>query len=405
MLRSTTHSPQVAAGFALLAVGLPLGHISPWAALWTAPCILLASVAIAWGAEAAQFFVAQGFALAILAWMQTLPEFAVEAVLAWHRQTAYLLANLTGALRLLTGLAWPIIYVTAAIVHRRSTGTALRKIKLDPHHSVEVIALIPPLLYAGVIWWKGSLHFYDACVLVAIYAVYLVLLTKLPPQEREDAEDLPAVPRSIVKAPRRKRIFAIGLCFAVGGALIYLTAEPFLGSIMAVASAIGIPTFIVIQWFAPVISEFPELASTFYFARQSEKAPVAIMNITSSNINQWTLLLAMLPVVFSMSEGAITGFALDAEQRSEFLLTIGQSVVALLFLANMEFAWWEALAMFALFAIQFILPIFLGSQVRQWITALFFAWSALELIRMGFRRRLPEALVDFRETWRTHFAP
>ncbi len=376
--------------------------MSPWAAAWTAPCILLASLLITWGAEAAQFFVAQGFALAILAWMQTLPEFAVEAVLAWHRQTAYLLANLTGALRLLTGLAWPMIYLTAAIVHRRRIHQPLRKIILDPHHSVEVVALMPPLLYALLIWWKGNLHFYDACVLIVIYASYLVILTKLPPQQKEDAEDLGAVPRAIVNAPPKKRNLGIFLCFAAGGTLIYFTAAPFLGSIMAVAGAIGIPAFIVIQWFAPVISEFPELASTFYFARQTEKAPVALMNIASSNINQWTLLVAMLPIVFSMSQGAITGFELDAEQRSELLLTIGQSMTGLIFLLNMEFAWWEALAMFVLFAVQFVLPIFFGTQVRHWITAAFFIWTAVELIAIAFKRKMPAACSHFLETWRVH---
>ncbi|MGH9640094.1 MAG: sodium:calcium antiporter, partial [Bryobacteraceae bacterium] len=93
---------------------MPLAGSSPWAAAWTAPCMLFAAVLMTWGAESAQFFVAQGFALAILAWMQTLPEFAVEAVLAWHQETTLLIANLTGAIRLLIGFAWPMIYVTAA---------------------------------------------------------------------------------------------------------------------------------------------------------------------------------------------------------------------------------------------------------------------------------------------------
>ncbi len=393
---------RAAAGFALFFVAVPLGQVSPWAAAWTTPCILLASLLITWGAESAQFFVAQGFALAILAWMQTLPEFAVEAVLAWHRQTTYLMANLTGALRLLTGLAWPLIYFTAAIVYRRRTHQPLRRVALDPHHSIEVIALLPPLLYALLIWWKGNLHFYDACVLIVIYAVYLAILTKLPAQEKEHTEDLAAVPRAIVNASAGKRNLGIFFCFAGGGVLIYFTAAPFLGSIMAVAGAIGVPAFVVIQWFAPIVSEFPELASTFYFARQYEKAPVAIMNIASSNINQWTLLVAMLPLVFSMSQGAITGFSLDAEQRSELLLTIGQSMAGMTFLLNMEFAWWEALAMFVLFAIQFVLPIFFGSQVRYWITAAFFLWTGIELIGILWRRRMPAAFADFLETWRVH---
>ncbi len=396
--------PHCLLGFALLVVAVPLGHTSPWASLWTAPCILLASVLIAWGAEAAQFFVAQGFALAILAWMQTLPEFAVEAVLAWHRQTALLLANLTGALRLLTGLAWPLIYFTAAVVHRRRSSQPLRKIVLDRQHSIEVIGLIPPLLYAFVIWEKANLHFYDSCVLVAIYVAYLLLLTKLPPEGKEEVSDLPAVPRTIVRASRARRNLAILACFTIGGLLIYFTAKPFLGSMLAVATAAGIPAFAVVQWFAPVISEFPELASTFYFARQEDKAPIAVMNIASSNINQWTLLVAMLPVVFSMSMGAITGFTLDFEQKNELLLTIAQSLASLVLLVNMEFAWWEALLMFVLFASQFVLPVFLGSTSRHWITLAFFAWSAIECSRFAASRRMPRAFAIFLETWRAHVA-
>ena len=70
----------------LLLFAEPLREAPASTALWAAPAILIASLMIAWAAEASQFFIAQGFALAILAWLQTLPEFAVEAVLAWHQQ-------------------------------------------------------------------------------------------------------------------------------------------------------------------------------------------------------------------------------------------------------------------------------------------------------------------------------
>ncbi len=387
---------------ALLFFAAPLFHSSPWTALWTVPCILLASLLITWGAESAQFFLAQGFALAILAWMQTLPEFAVEAVLAWRQQTGLLLANLTGALRLLTGLAWPMIYATAATVHRRRTGSALQKIELDRHQSVEVIGLLFPLLYALIIWWKAALHVYDACILVVFYAVYLALLSKLPPEKREAVDQLEFVPRHIVRAPRARRILAISACFLAGGMVIYFTAEPFLGSLVAVATAIGIPSFVAIQWFAPIISEFPELASTFYFARQKENASIALMNIASSNINQWTLLVAMLPIVFSLSRGTASFIAFDSQQESELLLTIGQSLVGMIFLLKMEFAWWEAAGMFMLFAAQFVFPALLRSQSRMWITAAFFIWSIAAAVQIAFRKRRRNAFSSFFETWRAH---
>src|SRR5438309_10150403 len=119
----------------LFFASIELPHSSPWSALWTTPCILGASLLITWGAESAQFFVAQGFALAILAWMQTLPEFAVEAVLAWKQQVQFLLANLTGALRLLTGFGWPVIYFTAAMFERSRGGKPLQVIHLEEHRA------------------------------------------------------------------------------------------------------------------------------------------------------------------------------------------------------------------------------------------------------------------------------
>ncbi|PYO27420.1 MAG: hypothetical protein DMD73_09355, partial [Gemmatimonadetes bacterium] len=94
-------------------------------ALWTFPSILGSAFLVAWGAEAAQFLISQGLALAILAWLQTLPEFAVEAVIAWEAgrdpERAHLaIANLTGAIRLLLGLGWPMIYFVFATAGRTS---------------------------------------------------------------------------------------------------------------------------------------------------------------------------------------------------------------------------------------------------------------------------------------------
>lgn len=386
----------------ILFVVQPLAAATPWSTLWTVPCVLLASIIITWGAESAQFFVAQGFALAILAWMQTLPEFAVEAVLAWRQQTALLLAGLTGALRLLTGLAWPMIYLTAAFVHKKRHRAPLRKITLDNDHSAEVISILLPLAYAGLICWKASLSVFDGAVLILFYASYLFLLTKLPPQKHEEIAELELIPRTIVQAPRVQRTLAIFGCFLVGGGLIYFTAEPFLGSLEAIAAAIGIPTFIVIQWFAPVISEFPELLSTFYFARQEGDAPVALMNIASSNINQWTLLFAMLPIIFSMSRHQLSTIPLDSAQQAELLLTIGQSLVGSVFLVNMEFSWLEAAAMFGLFAAQFVLPPFFGQQSKVWIAIAFFAWAAIAVLSMLFQRKLPAAFTAFGQMWREH---
>jgi cation:H+ antiporter len=279
---------------------------------------------------------------------------------------------------------------------------------------VEVAGLTLPLCYALFVWWKGTLTLWDSLLLIALYSGYLILLTRLPPENREGIDDLDTVPRAIVTAPRRLRIAAIAACFLAGGFLIYFTAEPFLGSLISLATAIGIPSFLVIQWMAPIISEFPELASTFYFARQVDKAPVALMNITSSNINQWTLLVAMLPIVLSLGAGKPLFIAFNAAQQIELLITIGQSVLSLVFLLKMEFRWWEAVVLFVTFIVGFGFSAlgvhddwvsYTGGRIRQWIILLYFTYAAIQLLWIFNRWQKPPAVRSFVETWQAHMTP
>jgi len=353
---------------------------------------------IAWAAESAQFFVAQGVALAILAWLQTLPEFAVEAVLAWKQDVPLLMANLTGALRLLTGLGWPMIYCVAAWFYRRNTGQRMNEIRLAEEQCVEVIGLFASLAWGFVVWFKGSLDLIDSAVLIAVYVAYLWVLRHMPAAGEESIEDLEFVPRTIVKAPRNVRIFAILGLFVAGGVLIYLSAEPFLASLLAVSTAVGVPNFVFVQWVAPFVSEFPEKVSAFYWARTVDRASMALMNMVSSNINQWTLLPAMLAIVFSMSRGTPSTIPFDSQQELELLLTLGQSLLSAVFLLNMRLAWWEAAGLFGLWIVQFAFT----TAVHDVIMATYFIWSAVEIVRIARRRERAPALRLFAEMWRRH---
>jgi cation:H+ antiporter len=386
----------------MLLAALPIEEVGPWSVLWTAPSILIAAMLIAWAAESAQFFIAQGFALAILAWLQTLPEFAVEAVLAWKQQTPLLLANLTGALRLLTGLGWPMIYGTAAFFYRRRESKPLRAIQLEDEHCIEVIGLLACMAYATVIWWKGSLNLIDAGVLIAIYVAFLIVLSKMPEEDAEGIEELERIPRAIVTAPKSIRVGAIIGLFVAGGALIYFTAEPFLGSLLSLSASIGVPSFVFVQWVAPFVSEFPEKVSAFYWARTIDRASMALMNMVSSNINQWTLLAAMLPIVYSMSRGEPTPISFDPQQRLEILMTLAQSLVGTLFLINMQLAWWEAALLFFLWAVQFALSPFPEAHIHRYVTFAYLGWSAVEAVRIILGRRKPLAFQLFGIMWRRH---
>ena len=361
------------------------GGATAWSALWTFPSMLLSAFLVAWGAEAAQFLISQGLALAILAWLQTLPEFAVEAVIAWHAGhdgpscfvaappagcTSHLaVANFTGAIRLLVGLGWPMIYAVSAISSRRR-GKPLGAIVLDDHHAVEVLGTVPPLAYFVWVWHKGALGPVDAAVLIAMYAAYLAVLWRLPPEREEGLADAPAVSRWAYTRPGPWRAITIAGLFLAGGALIYLTAHPFLESMLALATTLGVSHFVFVQWVAPFVSEFPEKVSAFHWASRTGKAPMAMMNMMSSNINQWTVLAAMIPIAFSLARGTPAALPFDGAQRDEILLTIMQSVVAVLLLLNLKFEWWNATLLFALWLAQFLVPAW-----RDAITWAYGAWA------------------------------
>jgi cation:H+ antiporter len=354
---------------------------SALSAVWTFPSILFSAFLVAWGAEAAQFLISQGLALAILAWLQTLPEFAVEAVIAWEAgkdpERAHLaIANLTGAIRLLLGLGWPMIYFVFAFFGRHAATVRFPSIKLHREHAVEVVGLVPPLLYFIVIVIKESLSWVDAVVLLGLYVAYLLVLLRNPPHNVEEIADAPAVSRWAYRQRGWRRPAAIGGLFAVGGYLLYVTAHPFLESMLAVAALLGVSQFVLVQWVAPFLSEFPEKVSAFFWAKRVTHAPMALMNMVSSNINQWTVLAAMIPLVFGYSHyqntGAWADFHFDAEQRLEILLTLLQTGLGVVLLANMEFDWLDATALFVLWAVQFAVP-----HLRDEIAIAYAAWIAV----------------------------
>jgi cation:H+ antiporter len=368
---------------------------SGWTALWTFPSILLSAFVIAWGAEAAQFLISQGLALAILAWLQTLPEFAVEAVIAWQAgkdisKTHLVIANFTGSLRLLVGLGWPMIYFVAAAFRKKFIN-----IELEEEHAVEVFGLLLPLVYFTFIWWKGTLTLWDAFPLAACYIVYLWILWKIPPRESEEEalEDLGVIPRRALMLAPAKRNVAIIVMFVAGGTLLYFSAHPFLDSMLALAGAFGVSTFVFVQWVAPFLSEFPEKLSAFYWARKVSTANVALMNMVSSNINQWSILSAMIPIIFVISFGSLQPITFDHFQRQEIILTILQSFLGFLLLVNLKLELHEAVILFVFWFVQFVVP-----SWREAMIYVYLGWCLIEVVRMIARRSAPAAWHALRRT-------
>jgi len=74
-------------------------------------------------------------------------------------------------------------------------------------------------------------------------------------------------------------------------------------------------------------------------------------------VNQWTLLVGMLPLAYMASRGGIHPMVLDARQAEEIFLTSAQSFLGVVILSNLRFSLKEAFVLFVLFAAQAFYPL------------------------------------------------
>src|SRR2546430_13113921 len=168
--------------------------------------------------------------------------------------------------------------------------------------------------------------------------------------------------------------------------------------------SLGVSQFVLVQWVAPFLSEFPEKVSAFYWARRVTHAPMALMNMVSSNIDQWTVLAAMIPLVYGYSScrhrGAGLAFQFDGAQRVEILLTLLQTGLGVLVLAKMEFRALDAAILFVLWLAQFLRP-----SLRDEVTIVYGAWMGILVVEFAIGRKRLLAPRYFWEMVRKHDRP
>src|SRR5271157_3976456 len=166
-------------------------HPDPVAALLIfGAAVVAASFLLAWAAEAAQIDVAGGLAIAILALVAVLPEYAVDLYYAYvsgHNPdyTQYAAANMTGSNRLLMGLGWPVVVLVSILVARRATGRKVGELDLDVSNRVEIGFLMFAGVAAFLVPATGRIHIAFGVILLGWFGYYLYKLSRGGVEEPE----------------------------------------------------------------------------------------------------------------------------------------------------------------------------------------------------------------------------
>ena len=391
--------------------GLDAAH--PVEALFFGLAIVGAAFALSWAAETAQLDISAGLAIAILALIAVLPEYAVDFVFASQGGNAFqadptcpplpgggrespcdlALANMTGANRLLIGIGWSMVVFIAWSRLRKQRGRSegWTGIRLTREHSIELAFLFAATLYSLTLPLKHSISLLDTLVLVGLFAAYTWRVSRAPAEEPHLVG--PARYLGTFRSPIR-RSWVIGL-FVASGVVIWLFAEPFAHALVQTGTEVGISEFVLVQWLAPLASEAPELLVAGLFAwRMNTNAGLG--TLVSSKVNQWTLLVGTLPLVFAIASASGHGLPISDLQREELFLTAAQSFFAVAIMSNLTLSVREAGALFGLFWAQFILGAFVPESLhgteRIAVAILYLVLGVGILVRD--RQRIPRLVRD-----------
>lgn len=349
--------------------------------------ILAAGFFLSWGAEAAEKRISAGLIVAIVALITVLPEYAVDFYYAYaaganpgSNYVHYAAANMTGANRLLVGLAWPLL----VLLHWRRTRE--RAIPLLPANRTEVLFLLLPSLYAFNILVKNVISVVDTVLLIALFGLYMWRASDRGESAQDDSDDEPGPAAALAHLPPARQWLAMGALTAVAATVILLSAEPFAEAIIDSGRLLGFDEFLLIQWLAPLASEAPAVVVAVLFVL-SGRAEKGLATMISDKINQWTLLVGMLPLALSIGAGHLSALPLDARQHEEFFLTAAQSLFGIALLLRLRLGLGSAAALAGLFVAQVALAVaWQGNEARTIASLTWLGWVYIGLALLIFVR-------------------
>jgi cation:H+ antiporter len=404
----------VLAGAAVVpGVFLHLGGLHPepvTAAVAFGLAVVGAAFMLAWAAEAAQVDISAGLSLALLALVAVLPEYAVDFVFTWKAGKHPVefapdaLANMTGGNQLLIGAGWSLVVLVGAYRIRQSRRgrelhnvrevPASTEIELERSNSVAIAFLLIATVYGLTLPLHRTLTLIDAAVLVTVFVVYIVRVARAPAGDPH----LVGPALTIGSMPTVQRRVVVAALFGAAIVTILVCAEPFAQSLVDTGRKFSIDDFVLISLIAPLASEAPELLIAGMFAWRLD-ANAGLGTLVSSKVNQWTLLVGTLPIVFAISSSGLHGLPIDAIQREELFVTAAQSAFAVAVLANRRISVKEAGILLGVWLVQLVtkLPLFdsIHTEARISIGVLYLVMAAVIVWRQraNFRPLLRDGLV------------
>ena len=289
--------------------------------------------------------------LLVLALVAVIPELAFDTTLAWYNgqrtgldQAILAMSATAGGSQTIVGLAWPAALI---LLWLRNGG---RRLALGMGHRAALWFILLATLYALTIYLRGSITVLDTSVLLLLFGAYVWTMFWHRPTTGSVDNDQSSSLRAI----------AVVTVVASASLATIPLAEWLLPEMTSAAGESFLPNL----WTAPFLWKAPLIiaASALVWTSREHRAAALLL---STQVCLLTVVLGSLPLAFtlnSLGAGALEGFPLEEEQRTQLLLTAAQSLFLIVVLARMTVGLKGATALLVTFVLQVLLRVFIGPQ-------------------------------------------
>jgi cation:H+ antiporter len=340
-------------------------HVPAWVQLTILGSGMIgAALILMWTAEAAELDLTPALATWIWPWVALFPEWIITAMLAWgsrdlvgafggkcsgdtgQNPCSLAMANIVGSTRFLIGIGWAVVVLTAALRFRQR-GERRTYIALPRTAAVEIAYFALACSYVLAFPMKRSITAFDTITLGSILLAYMLRITRAP----DRSPDLIGPSLYIASFSRGGRRVLVAALFVIFGVTLAFEATYFVQSLIGMGRHIGISSFVLAQWWAPVATVFPELlVAGLYAWRLSTTEALGALLV---RVTQITLLISLLPIVVtSFLVGSYGSIPIGLVDRQSLLVTAAQGVLLVAILVDRSLSIREGALLLGLFCLQ-----------------------------------------------------
>jgi cation:H+ antiporter len=221
----------------------------------------------------------------ILALFTTLPEYAFVYWASMKGEYQMAIGSAIGSCTILITLGYGMVIWLAT---SKLSKKPVKEIRLSKATRIDALYLLITGVIAFVfVWGDNALSLLEGIILALVFGGYVFQVIRNGKSECLEQHEV-----------TRKGMIRAGLELVAGGAIVYFASEPFVDSMIHIATLFHVSPVVIAIVLGPIASEMPEKLTAYMIVlKNGHNAELSICNFIGSKVNHNSLLLAVMPFV------------------------------------------------------------------------------------------------------------